>query len=218
MNVTTRFAALAAGCLFAGSIALNPQQDPGDLGKKVADSIRASMEDPAAMQKWMETTKTGTAHEFLSKAFVGQWNTEVKMWMDPAAEPMTTKGSATIEPILGGRFIRERFKGEMMGQPFEGESTTGFDNNKKQFVASWLDSMSTGMISLKGSISPDGKTITLIGEMDEPMSGEMGKAIKMVTVIESADKHRGEMYEILYGKEFKVMEIAYTRAGPGSRN
>ena len=139
------------------------------------------------------------------------------MWMDPAAEPMTSKGSATIEPLLGGRYIRERFKGDMMGQAFEGESTTGFDNVKRQFVTTWLDSMSTGIMTMKGSISPDGKTLTFIGEMDEPMSGEMGKAIKMVTVIESADRHTGAMYEILYGKEFKVMEIAYTRAGGSSR-
>lgn len=125
---------------------------------------------------------------------------------------MTSKGSATIEPLFEGRFIRETFEAEMMGQAFKGESTTGFDNNKKQFVTSFIDSMSTGITQMKGSISQDGKTLTFIGDMDEPMSGEMGKAFRIVITVESADSHTMEMSEILYGEPFKVMEITYTRA------
>ena len=128
---------------------------------------------------------------------------------------MTSEGTATIEPVFGGRFIRERFKADMMGQPFEGESTTGYDNNKKQFVSTFIDSMSTGMTHMKGSISPDGRTLTFIGEMDEPMSGEMGKAFRIRITVESADTHTMEMSEILYGEPFKVMEVTYTRTGGG---
>ncbi len=212
MKRPIHFLVLAGGCLLLGTVAY-AVQDSATLGKKVADSIRSQMQDPAAMEKWQETMKTGPAHEFLTKAFVGEWDTEMKMWMDPKAEPMASKGKATVEPLFDGRYIRERFKGDFMGQAFEGEGTTGFDNNKKLFFSSWLDSMSTGMMTMKGSISPDGKTLTFVGEMDEPMSGEMGKAIKSVITIDSADRHRMEMYEILYGEPFKVMEITYTRAG-----
>lgn len=213
MKRTIRFAALAGALVLAGTTAMAMRQDPGELGKKVAESLRGGMEDPAAMEKWQKTLQTGPAHEFLVKTFAGNWTTEVKMWMDPAGEPMTSKGSATCEPILNGRFIRERFKGNMMGQEFEGEGTTGFDNNRKLFISSWLDSMSTGMMTMKGSISPDGRTLTFIGDMDEPMTGEVGKPIKMVIHVDSPDKHTSTMYEILYGQDMKVMEITYTRAG-----
>lgn len=213
---------LAGGCLLIATAAVASsrlQQDPAEHGKKVAEQLRGNMKDPAAMEagmvKWQETMKKGPAHEFLTAAFVGEWDVETKMWMDPAAEPMASKGTATVESMFDGRYIRERFKGEMMGQQFEGESTTGFDNNKKLFVTSWMDSMSTGMMMMKGSISEDGKTLTFVGEMDEPMTGEMGKAIQMVLTVESPDKHTGTMSEILYGKPIKVMELAYTRKGGG---
>lgn len=211
MKLSIRSFLVAGGCLLMGTVAIAVQQDPAELGKKVAQQLRAGMEDPAAMAKWEETMKTGPAHDFLQEAFVGEWNLEAKMWMDPKADPMVSNGTASIEPMFGNRYIRERVKADMMGQPWEGEGTTGFDNNKKLFVSTWMDSMGTGIMMMKGSIGPDGKTMTFIGEMDEPMSGEMGKAIKIAITVDSKDKHRMEMYEILYGEPFKVMELTYTR-------
>ena len=221
MNRMFRLAAVAGGCLIASAAAVaSLQQNPTDLGKKVAASLRGSMADAAgmeaAMAKWQESMKPGPAHEFLTAAFVGEWTVDAKMWMEPGAEPMTSKGSASCKPLFGGRYIRETFKGDMMGQPFEGEGTTGFDNNKKLFVSTWIDSMATGVMAMKGSISEDGKTLTFVGDMDEPMTGEMGKPIQMVTTIESADKHVSTMYEILYGQPVKVMELTYTRAKPAA--
>lgn len=215
MKAITRLAATTAALCLAGSVALALQQDPAETGKKVADELRSAMQDPGAMQRWQETTRPGPAHEFLTQAFVGEWETQMKMWMDPQGEPMTSKGSATVEELFDGRYIRETFKGEFMGQAFEGHSITGFDNNKKLFVTSWIDSMSTGIMEMKGSVSPDGKRLTFIGEMDEPMSGEMGKAFKLVITVDSADEHTMEMFEILYGDPIRMMEVRYTRTGDG---
>jgi hypothetical protein len=214
MKNAIRSIAVAAGCLVAGTVAFAAfQQDPSEVGKQVADQVRAAAQDPAAMQKWEETMKLGPAHEFLQQAFTGEWDLEIKMWMDPQADPMTSKGTATIEPMFGGRFVRERVKADMMGQPWEGEGTTGYDNVKKQFISTWMDSMGTGIMMMRGSISPDGKTLTFIGEMDEPMTGEMGKAIRVAITVDSKDRHRMQMSEILYGDPFTVMELTYTRKG-----
>ena len=224
MNRILKLVAVAGGCLVASAAALaaiqqqQPAKSPAELGKQVGQGIRGGMSDPAgmeaAMNKWMETMKPGPAHEFLTAAFVGDWNVETKMWMDPAGEPQTSKGTTACKPLFGGRYVRETFKGDMMGQPFEGEGTTGFDNNKKLFVSTWMDSMGTGIMVMKGSISEDGKTLTLVGEMDEPMTGEVGKPIMMKVTVESPDRHVSTMYEILYGEPVKVMEMTYTRAKP----
>src|SRR5690606_6775332 len=131
---------------------------------------------------------------------------------------MTSKGTATIESMFDGRFVRERVEADMMGQPWQGEGTTGYDNTKKQFVSTWMDSMGTGIMLMKGSISPDGKTLTFIGDMDEPMTGEMGKAIRISITVDSRNSHRMEMFEILYGEPIKVMELTYTRRGQGGGN
>ncbi len=225
MTRITRYAAvlLAGGCLTLASAAiggvyLNQDQDPAAVGKKLADSIRAAASDPAAMAKWQEMMQTGPAHEFLQQSFVGEWDLEIKMWMDPQGEPMASKGTATVESMFDGRFVRERVEADMMGQPWQGEGTTGYDNAKKQFVSTWMDSMGTGIMLMKGSISPDGKTLTFIGDMDEPMTGEMGKAIRISITVESKDRHRMEMFEILYGDPIKVMELTYTRRGQGDGN
>ncbi len=214
MTSSLRTIALAGGCLLAGTIGFAvQQQDATESGRKVAEQIRGAMESPEAMARWQETLHTGPAHQFLADAFKGEWNLEMKMWMDPAGDPLVSQGTATVEPILGGRFIRERVKANLMGQPWEGEGTTGYDNNRKLFVSSFIDSMTTGIALMKGSISPDGKTLTFFGDMDEPMSGEIGKPIKMVITVDSKDQHTMRMYEVLYGDEFKVMELVYTRRG-----
>lgn len=183
------------------------------MGKEIADNLRGSMTEPEAMQRWMKTTEMGLPHEFLQKAFVGEWKTTTKLYMDPTGEPMVSEGTASAKAIFGGKFIEETFESSMMGQPFSGRSTSGYDNTKKLFVTSWVDSMATGISTMEGSISLDGTTLTYFGSMNEPMSGEMGKSYKTTIIIESPDKHVMTMYEVLYGEPFRVMEITYERAG-----
>ena len=50
--------------------------------------------------------------------------------------------------ILGGRYLEQRYEGTMMGQPFSGIGVTGFDNYKKKFVSTWVDSMGTAIMTM----------------------------------------------------------------------
>lgn len=183
-----------------------------EKGKKISESIRDTMMKPGAMDAWMKTTQPGLPHEFLNDAFVGEWTTTSQVFMDQSGEPMVSEGKATVKPIMGGKFIEETFEGAMMGQPFSGRSTVGYDNVRKLFVSSWVDSMSTGITQMYGSISLDGTMMTFVGEMFEPMSGEMGKAYKLTITLDSPDQHTARMYEVVYGEPFMVMEIVYKRA------
>jgi hypothetical protein len=64
-----------------------------------------------------------------------------------------------------------------------------------------------------GTCDPDGKIITMTGEASDPMSGKTNQKWRTVLRIESKDKHVFEMYGPgPDGKEFKQMEITYTRA------
>jgi len=48
----------------------------------------------------------------------GSWEFETKMWMEgPGAPPALSKGTAEMKMIMGGRFLRQDLKGEMMGMP-----------------------------------------------------------------------------------------------------
>jgi hypothetical protein len=98
----------------------------------------------------------------------------------------------------------------MMGESFTGIGVTGYDNQKKKYVSSWMDSMGTGLYMFEGTGSPDGKEITFLGGWDDPMEGPM--KVRAVSKFVSDNSHIFEMYGTgKSGKEVKMMEITYTR-------
>jgi hypothetical protein len=100
----------------------------------------------------------------------------------------------------------------MMGMAGRGFAIQGYDNFKKKYVAMWVDSMSTAMLTMSGNASRDGKTESMWGLMDEPMTGEVGKHVKYVTRVINDDKFIFEIHDLaIGGDKTKVVEIVYTR-------
>jgi len=199
----------AAACGAWGAIGI-AQPEGEHPGKKYVEEYMAKAADPNAMANYMKAGEKGPAHEFLA-LFAGEFDAVTRMWWDPAAEPMQSKGSCTNTMVMDGRFLKTEYSGDMMGIPFSGFALTGFDNNKKLFTNVWVDSMSTGIAPAFGNLDRTGTVMTLVGQMDEPNTGEMGKFYKQVFRLIDEDHHVMEMWEILYGDEFKAMEIEYTR-------
>lgn len=211
--VLTASGVLLAGGAFALSELESKEHDsPAAIGKQLADSVRGQMMGPEAMARWQAANTPGLGHKMLH-TLAGDYDTTMRMWMDPAAPPMESKGSSHMKVVLDGRFVHEHLKGDVMGQPFEGMGYFGFDNTLNQFNCAWVDNMNTSITFSKGSISADGKTITYVGSMNEPMTREVAKSFMIQTTFHSADHHVMEMSEILYGEKFKVMEIEYHRTG-----
>lgn len=176
------------------------------------DILGVENADPSEMmQKWMATMQPSKGHEFL-KRFEGNWKAKNTVWMDPSAPPMVTDGYSTNELIYNGKFVKGTYQGNFMGQPFEGTSILGFDNIRKQFTSIWFDSMSTAFSPSFGMVDVTGNTLTMIATMDEPMTGEINKHYKQVFTFQNEDAYTMEMIEILYGDEFTVMKLEYTRA------
>ncbi|MEE8525903.1 MAG: DUF1579 domain-containing protein [Thermoanaerobaculia bacterium] len=178
------------------------------------DTEKAAMEapagiDPAAMEAaWAKAGAPGENHEFLAR-LEGDWTFESKMWMDPSAPPMESQGAAEKTMILGGRYLQEESSGEAMGQPFHGRALTAFDNVSGEFAGTWIDNMGTGILISRGS--RDGDSLTLIGEMTDPMSQQQMK-LRMVTRIVDEDHHVFDYYVTMPGiPELKQMVIEYTR-------
>lgn len=84
-----------------------------------------------------------------------------------------------------------------------------YDNVKKKFVGTWMDSMGTGIMMTEGDYDPAAKTITSTGEF-EMMPGMKQKIREVVTFVDK-DHMNFEWYEDRGGKEMKTMEINYTR-------
>jgi hypothetical protein len=131
------------------------------------------------------------------------------MWMGPG-EPTVSAGKSKMELIFGGRYLKEHFRCDMEGKPFEGMGLFGYDKIKKKYVAVWCDNFSTGIIMTEGTYDEATKTLTMTGESVDPLKGPY--KMKQVVREVSKDKQIFEMYRIgADGSERKEMEITYTR-------
>jgi hypothetical protein len=192
---------LAATILVAVTATLAFADDP---------KTKSAAQQQAEMDAMMKAATPGDAHKKLSP-MAGSWTAEVKMWMAPGAPPAAGSGAAENSWALDGRWLEQRFTGNFMGMPFTGVGYTGYDNIKKKYVGTWMDTMTTSMMISDGKADADGKSITFSSTMDDPMTGKTSPVKEKVTVVD-ADHHMLEMWGAgPDGKMFKMMEINYTR-------
>jgi hypothetical protein len=196
------YSALALVGTFAAAVAFADE-------KKAAKNADVSPEE--MMKKVEAAGKPGAQHKAL-EPLIGEWTAEVKTWMVPEAPPMVTKGTAKSTWVMNGRFVREEFKGEMMGKPFNGVGLTGYDNQKQKYNSTWVDDISTAIFVSDGTASEGGKVITFVGKMDCPMTEQKDMPFKNVLRIISADKFVFEMHDPSKGEHSKKMEITYVRS------
>ncbi len=174
------------------------------------DAPPMSPEQQEMMQRFEAYAALGPEHALLAKR-VGTWDYTITMWMAPDAPPSESAGTCESTLILGGRFIKDSVTGNFHGQEFLGIGIAGYDNIKKKYVATWLDSMGTGIMNAEGSASADGKTITYATEYSCPIMNGTRHSKTVETYIDH-DHWTMESYESTPdGKEFKMMEIKYTR-------
>lgn len=162
------------------------------------------------MKKWQEYMTPGDMHKMLSKG-TGSWKAQTTFWMAPSTEPTKSEATANGEMILGGRYLVTKFTGNMMGMPFEGMSIEGYDNAAKTFNSTWIDNMGTGMMNMTGTYDAAAKQTTYTGKMLDPMTGKWCDMREVFTFI-SDSSTKMEMYgPDESGKEFKTMEIMFTK-------
>ena len=173
-------------------------------------TAKQQADEKAAMEAWIKASTPGDLHKQLA-AMEGAWNATVRMWNAPGAPPEETAGTSWNKMILGGRWLEQRFESTMMGQKFDGVGYTGYDNIRKQFVGSWMDSMSTGMMLSTGKAGKAANTWEFEGTMDDPLTGKPSKLLEVLTVADP-DHHKFEMFGFAPdGAKFKMMEIEYAR-------
>jgi hypothetical protein len=188
-------------------------------GDKHSEKVAGQPSEQEMMAAMMEMSKVGDNHKLLARG-VGEWTYKMKTWMnpDPNAPPSESSGTATVKPLLGGRYFQGdhsgKFQmpgadGKMMDMDFKGTAIEGYDNVKKKFVSTWIDNMSTGIMMSEGTYDAGTKTFTFHAEF-EMMPG-MKTKIREVFKITDNDHKTLEFYEDRGGTEVKTMEIAYTR-------
>ncbi len=167
------------------------------------------MDPQAMMEEYKKLGAPGEPHKLFA-SLAGSWTTKTKEWMEPDKSPTESTGSVEMKMLLDGRFLQQELTGNMMGQPYSGVGITAYDNLRKRYVSTWIDNMGTGIFTMEGTASADGKTITLKGQHAMPGGGHMTH--RAIWKIVDSNTQTFDMFGTHPGgKEMKVMEIAYTR-------
>lgn len=199
MNARTLMVPVSACLLALAAAPLAAQEAEGE-----AMSSGAS----AAMEAYREAGTPGETHRVLARS-AGTWSAEVRMWMEPGAEPTVTRTTSVIEPVMGGRFLRETVEGEVFGQPFRGVSLIGFNNVSGKVQGVWYDNHSTALYLYEGSVAEDG-TMELRSGHHDPVTGDWIES-KSVRRMEGDDRMIDTAWERRDGEMVKTMEIVYRR-------
>ncbi len=171
------------------------------------------------MQACMEAGTPGPMHQWLTEA-AGVWMGKCTMWTSPESKPMASECTTTITPMMDGRFTKSETSGDLAGMgPFNGFGLYGYDNVSKKFQSTWIDNCGTGMMVGTGERSSDGKTLTWTMAYNCPIQ-KKSVNMRLVETRPSKDRMTMAMYgpSPETGKEFKMMEISYTRKGAAEAN
>lgn len=192
---------LAGGALVA---AIRPGQEPG--AQEMTPEQQMEL-----MMKVMQAGMPGEQHAHFAAA-VGEYDIATKWRMDPNSDWEEAPASSKVSTTLGGRYMVEKFKGDFGGMPFEGLLFLGYDNTKQEYVAVWMDSMSTRPMISYGTTDDKG-VMTLTGKVYDPISPE-GRDTRMVHIPMDTGQMMMKMYDTIppHG-EVQVMEMVYTRKG-----
>jgi hypothetical protein len=160
--------------------------------KTVAAETTCVMPEPTADHAWL-------------KQMVGQWKSTTEAMMEPGKAPVTSTGTETVKE-LGGFWVVSDIQGTMMNKPFQGMMTLGFDDSKKQYVGTWVDSCTGKLWNYTGKKA--GNTLTLESEGECPM--KPGVQTRFKDVVEMKTPEHRVMTSYMQGEDgqwVKMMTI-----------
>lgn len=139
----------------------------------------------------------------------GTWDVDCSFFQG-GPEPMKVAATEIIE-ALGPFFSRSAFQGEMYGMSYQGSATLGYEPHTKDYVATWIDSMTPQQFVFRGRFDAAGQVLTMSGEMDDLWSG--GRATyRTVETHEGPDRRTFEMFmQAGDAPEIQLCRHVYTR-------
>jgi len=141
---------------------------------------------------------------------IGTYKTATKFTMAPGGPPTESAGTAKITGALGGRFLMEESTGTLMGESMTSLRLMGYNNATKQYEACWTYTMSTAILTLTGTSSDNGKTITMRGSFAD--AGGARQNLKVITRQVDADHFVVDLIgETADGKDGPLLSTTYTR-------
>ena len=140
----------------------------------------------------------------------GVWNATIQIVPAPGASPEVSHGTETNVLGPGGLWLISDFKGQVMGEPFQGHGVLGYDPVKKKYVRIWVDSTQAFLWPSEGTYDPSTRTLTLW--MESPDSSGQTVRFKTTTVWKDDNTRVYTMYApASEAPESASMTITYKR-------
>lgn len=198
--------------LLAVPVALTLGFVAGRLDTNTVDAAPAVVAQDAAAQEMtpeqLAYYMPGEHHKLL-EVFVGSWDATVEMAGPEGA--MTMQGSMEARLVMGGRYLQQDFKADMMGMPFEGMSLMGYDGLGKVFESIWIDNSTTDLTTSTGFAAPDGVNFTMLSE-EVDQATMTKREVEQRTRVVSRDEIVYEHWSVgADGTQTKTLTVTYKR-------
>jgi hypothetical protein len=151
--------------------------------KYVVGGVVVALAAAAAVQDEMKKAPAEKEHLWL-KQLAGQWDCEIEATMAPG-QPATKIKGAESSRMIGDFWYFAENTGAMMNEPFTGLMTIGYSPEKKKYVGTWTDNMTSYLWIYEGTVDAGGKILTLESEGPCPM--KPGKMFKFKDIVEIKD-------------------------------
>jgi Protein of unknown function (DUF1579) len=194
----TKLLVLASAAVAALFLAARPVQDkPADPMAMFGDS--AAYLTPNENHKWLAQ-------------FLGEWDVTMRLTMVPGGPPMESKGKSSARWLMDGRWLLHESEVDMFGQKVKNHWILGYDNFKKKYVSTRVNSFETCIAASEGFRDQSGNVLNLYGTIDEYLTGEHDKMVRYALRALSPDHSILEVHDLAIGEtNTKVLEFEYTR-------
>lgn len=164
----------------------------------------------AAVPSMTATSEPGPQHERLA-ALIGNWNAEARMWNNLGEPSEEGRGKISNFWMLDDRFVGQEYKSRGRNPQFQGLGALGYDNAGGFYTSVWIDTVSTAMLTGRGSYDQSGKVLTFEGKTADPATGGFAR-IKSVIRILHKNRYTFELFsEGPGGEMYKTLEFTFTR-------
>lgn len=150
------------------------------------------------------------------RQLVGEWDMTFKVYLGPEQPPALSKGTDSVR-ALGGSWVISEMSTTMLGTPYTGVMSLGYDLTKERFQGTYIDAFGCMLWVYKGTLNESGDTLTLESEGPSPQDPEKTVRYRESIRLTGPDTRTfTSVYEAEEGKWVKVVEIEYQRKRPAS--
>lgn len=145
-------------------------------------------------------------------ACAGQWQGTSTLEDPHSGIADESPSTATVAPVLGGRFVRIDYTWSYGGKPQEGSLLLGYQPKLETATGHWIDSFHNGdKVMVCAATIPEDGPFSVRGSYAAPPGPDWGWRID---VLPEGDTLRIVHYNVWpEGKEELAVESRYTRAG-----